>query len=77
MKARVEFIAGGILILGTAGSIMASSIAATGLTRIATSELAARAATDGSFGKRKYQVGARAIVGGSIPGDKSAVKVGK
>lgn len=65
MKARTKFMAGGILVLGTAGYLMASSIESTAMYYVTPSELAARVRADPTFLETGVKVGAR-VVSGSI-----------
>ena len=65
MKARTKFMAGGILVLGTAGYLMASSIESTAMYYVTPSELAARVRADPTFVEMGMKVGAR-VVSGSI-----------
>lgn len=57
--------AGGILVLGTAGYLMASSIESTAMYYVTPSELAARVRADPTFLETGVKVGAR-VVSGSI-----------
>ena len=65
VKARTKFMAGGILVLGTAGYLMASSIESTAMYYVTPSELAARVRADPTFVETGVKVGAR-VVSGSI-----------
>lgn len=65
MKARTKFLAGGILILGASGYLMASSISKTGTYYLTPSELASKISTDPTFYETGVKVGAR-VVPGSI-----------
>ena len=68
MKARSKFLIGGLLILGPAGYLMASSIRETGVYYLTPSELATKLAADSSFRSTGIKVGAR-VVKGSIQRD--------
>ena len=73
VKARTKFLAGGMLVLSTAGYLMASSIESTGMYYLTPSELAAKVQRDQSFHETGVRVGAR-VVPGTIardPGGKS------
>lgn len=73
MKARTKFLIGGAIVLGSAGYLMASSIATTGMYYLTPTELASRVAADPSFYETGVKVGAR-VVPGSIqrsPGGES------
>lgn len=63
MKARSKFIAGGILVLGSAGYLMASSIESTAMYYVTPSELAARVRADPTFVETGVKVGARVVTG--------------
>lgn len=65
MKARTKFIIGGVLVLGTAGWLMATSIEQTGMYYLTPSELTAKLAADPGFRDAGVKVGAR-VVPGSI-----------
>ena len=65
IKPRTKFIICGVLVLGTAGYLMASSIEQTGTYYLTPTELEARAAKDPSFYQTGVKVGAR-VVPGSI-----------
>lgn len=65
MKARTKFLAGGALVLGTAGYLMATSIRDTGVYYLTPSELATKVAGDPSLFETGVKVGAR-VVPGSI-----------
>lgn len=65
MNARTKFLAGGLLIVGSAGYLMASSIRESGVYYLTPSELQARLAADPSFRDAGVKVGAR-VVPGSI-----------
>lgn len=70
MKARTKFLAGGLLILGSAGALMASSIKETGQYYLTPTELNAKVAADPTFRDNGIKVGAR-VVPGSIVRDPS------
>ena len=65
MKARTKFIIGGVLVLGVAGYLMASSIRETGVYYLTPTELATKTAKDPSLFDTGVKVGAR-VVKGSI-----------
>ena len=65
MKARTKFIVGGILILGTAGYLMAGAIDETAMYYLTPQELATKVAGDSTFVETGVKVGAR-VVPGSI-----------
>jgi cytochrome c-type biogenesis protein CcmE len=66
VNARAKFMAGGILIFGSAAYLMASSISETGLTWISTSELSAKLQSDSSLSRREWKVGAKVVPGSII-----------
>jgi cytochrome c-type biogenesis protein CcmE len=68
VKARTKFLTGGLLILGSAGYLMASSIQETGQYYLTPGELAAKVAADPTFVDNGVKVGAR-VVPGSIERD--------
>lgn len=68
MKARTKFLVGGLLVLGTSGYLMASSIKETGVYYLTPTELAAKVSADPSFYETGVKVGAR-VVPGSITRD--------
>jgi cytochrome c-type biogenesis protein CcmE len=68
MKARTKFMIGGVLVLGTSGWLMASSIKQTGEYYMSPGELAARMKTDPGFRGADVRIGAR-VVPGSIKRD--------
>ncbi len=68
MKPRTKFLAGGLLILGSAGVLMASSIKETGQYYLTPAELAAKLRADPTFVDNGIKVGAR-VVPGSIKRD--------
>ena len=63
MKARTKFIAGGILILGTAGYLMAGAIDETAMYYLTPHELATKVAADSTFLETGVKVGARVVPG--------------
>ncbi|HVF40146.1 MAG TPA: cytochrome c maturation protein CcmE [Gemmatimonadaceae bacterium] len=65
MKARTKFIFGGVLLLGTAGYLMASSIRDTAVYYLTPGELSAKTTADPTFFETGVKVGAR-VVPGSI-----------
>ena len=68
MKARTKFLIGGLLVLGSAGFLMASSIKETGQYYLTPGELAAKVGKDPTFRESGVKVGAR-VVPGSIKRD--------
>jgi cytochrome c-type biogenesis protein CcmE len=68
MKARNKFLIGGLLVLGPAGFLMASSIRDTGVYYLTPTELSTKLAADSSFRDVGVKVGAR-VVPGSIQRD--------
>ena len=65
MKARTKFLVGGVIVLGTAGFLMVSSIKETAQYYLTPGELAAKVTADPSFRESGVKVGAR-VVPGSI-----------
>ena len=65
MNARVRFLIGGLLVIGSAGYLMASSIKETGEYYVTPSELSTRVARDASLIETGIQMGAK-VVPGSI-----------
>ena len=65
MKARTKFISGGLIVLGTAGYLMASSIRDTAVYYLTPAELSAKTVRDPTFYDTGVKVGAR-VVPGSI-----------
>ena len=65
MKARNKFLLGGVVILGAAGYLMASSIESTGQYYLTPQELATKVSVDPSLYETGVKVGAR-VVPGSI-----------
>lgn len=68
MKPRTKFLTGGLVILGSAGVLMASSIKETGQYYLTPAELGTKVAADPSFRENGVKVGAR-VVPGSIVRD--------
>ena len=68
MKPRTKFLVGGLVILGTAGYLMASSIQETGQYYLTPGELATKLRADPTFVDNGVKVGAR-VVPGSIKRD--------
>ena len=68
MKPRTKFLASGLLVLGTAGYLMASSIRETATYYLTPQELAAKTTADPTFYETGVKVGAR-VVPGSIQRD--------
>ncbi len=68
MKARNKFLLGGVLVLGTAGYLMASSIGETAQYYLTPSELAGKVAASPDFMKNGVKIGAR-VVDGTIVRD--------
>ena len=65
VKARTKFLFGGLLVLGSAGYLMASSIRETAVYYLTPGELSARTIADPTFFETGVKVGAR-VVPGSI-----------
>ncbi len=74
MKARVTFLVGGVLVLGTAGYLMASSIDETAQYYLTPSELATKVSNNPRFVKTGVKVGAR-VVSGTIVRDPSGTSL--
>lgn len=70
MKARTKFLAGGLLVLGTAGYLMASSVEDTATYYLTPTELAGKVADNPRFRSKGVKVGAR-VVSGTIVRDPS------
>ena len=70
MKPRVKFLVGGLLVLGTAGYLMASSINETAQYYLTPTELFAKVASNPRFVNTGVKVGAR-VVSGTIVRDPS------
>jgi cytochrome c-type biogenesis protein CcmE len=68
MKPRNKFLIGGLLVLGPAGYLMASSIRDTGVYYLTPTELSAKVQADPGFRNTGVKVGAR-VVKGSIQRD--------
>lgn len=68
MNARTKFLIGGLLVLGPAGYLMASSIRETGVYYFTPTELESKISADPSFRSTGVKVGAR-VVPGSIRRD--------
>ena len=65
MKPRTKFLIGGVLVLGTAGYLMASSIKETAVYYLTPGELSAKTVADPTFYDTGVKIGAR-VVPGSI-----------
>jgi cytochrome c-type biogenesis protein CcmE len=63
VRARTKFIIGGILVLGTAGYLMASSIGETGMYYLTPGELTAKIKGDSTFYNTGVKMGARVVPG--------------
>ena len=63
MKARTKFLVSGLLILGAAGYLMASSIRETAVYYLTPSELQAKVRTDPTFYETGVKIGARVVPG--------------
>ncbi len=63
VRARTKFIIGGILVLGTAGYLMASSIGDTGMYYLTPGELTAKVKGDSTFYETGVKMGARVVPG--------------
>jgi cytochrome c-type biogenesis protein CcmE len=63
VRARTKFIIGGILVLGTAGYLMASSIGDTGMYYLTPAELTAKVKGDPTFYETGVKMGARVVPG--------------
>ena len=63
VRARTKFIVGGVLVLGTAGYLMASSIGQTGMYYLTPGELAAKVKGDSTFYDTGVKMGARVVPG--------------
>jgi len=75
VKARTKFIMGGILVLGTAGYLMASAIDDTAMYYLTPGELAEKVQADSTFYDTGVKLGAR-VVSGTIerdPGGRAVV----
>ena len=62
-RARTKFIMGGILVLGTAGYLMATSIGDTGMYYLTPGELTAKVKRDSTFYETGVKMGARVVPG--------------
>ncbi len=73
MKPRTKFLTGGLVILGSAGVLMASSIKETGQYYLTPAELGTKVAADPSFRENGIKVGARVVPGSIVrdPGGRS------
>ncbi len=74
MKARSKFLIGGVLVLGTAGYLMVSSIDETAQYYLTPTELASKVTENPRFVKNGVKVGAR-VVNGTIVRDPSGRSV--
>jgi len=63
MKPRTKFLLGGVLVLGTAGYLMASSIKDTAVYYLTPGELSAKTVSDPSFYDTGVKLGARVVPG--------------
>jgi cytochrome c-type biogenesis protein CcmE len=63
VRARTKFMIGGILVLGTAGYLMASSIGETGMYYLTPGELTAKVNGDSTFYNTGVKMGARVVPG--------------
>ena len=70
VRARTKFMIGGVLVLGTAGYLMASSIGETGMYYLTPGELTAKVQGDSTFYNTGVKMGAR-VVPGTIDRDPS------
>ncbi len=66
MKPRTKFLVGGLLVLGTAGYLMASSIRDTAVYYLTPAELSAKTVSDPTFYNTGVKVGARVVPGSII-----------
>lgn len=74
MHPRTKFLLGGILVLGTAGYLMAGSIAQTGTFFLTPAQLEAKVLEDPTFVETGVKVGAR-VVAGSVVRNESGKQV--
>lgn len=74
MHPRTKFVLGGILVLGTAGYLMAGSIADTGTFFLTPAQLEAKVAADPTFLETGVKVGGR-VVAGSVVRNESGRQV--
>ena len=63
VQARTKFIVGGVLVLGTAGYLMATSIGDTGMYYLTPGELTAKVKRDSTFYETGVKMGARVVPG--------------
>ncbi len=63
MKPRTKFLIGGVLVLGTAGYLMASSIKDTAVYYLTPGELSAKTVSDPTFYDTGVKLGARVVPG--------------
>lgn len=63
MKPRTKFLIGGLLVLGPAGYLMATSIRDTGVYYLTPTELEAKLASDSGFRSSGVRVGAKVVPG--------------
>jgi cytochrome c-type biogenesis protein CcmE len=63
VKARTKFMVGGLLVMGTAGYLMASSIKETAVYYLTPTELAAKVQADPTFYETGVKIGARVVPG--------------
>jgi cytochrome c-type biogenesis protein CcmE len=61
VKARTKFLCGGLVVLGSAGYLMASSIKSTGVYYLTPNELAAKTTADPTFYETGVKVGGRVV----------------
>ena len=73
MKARSKFLLGGLLVLGSAGYLMASSVQETAQYYLTPAELHAKVADDPTFVENGIKVGAKVVPGSIVrdPGGRS------
>lgn len=71
-SARTKFLIGGVLVLGTAGYLMATSIKDTGMYYLTPSEFASKLTADPAFRNTGIKMGARVVPGTiqRVPGGK-------
>jgi len=63
VRARTKFIIGGVLVLGTAGFLMANAIGETGMYYLTPGELTAKVKGDSTFFDTDVKMGARVVPG--------------
>jgi cytochrome c-type biogenesis protein CcmE len=63
VRARTKFIVGGVLVLGTAGYLMATAIGETGMYYLTPGELTAKVKGDSTFYDTGVKMGARVVPG--------------